>query len=180
MHTGDDGGGDDGGSNVDAPDDAVTKVYMDAAGCYAGLACAGAGVQLVNKAVCNGGCWVTCTSDLPFTDQTTPSKACKDWGGHLAPIRSAADEACVSNVLFPSQASWIGFEQASSTTLLGNWSWNSDGIAPAYTHWASGQPNDVDGTESNEEQCAMMSTIGTWQDVPCTGQALFRFSCRHD
>jgi hypothetical protein len=144
----------------------------------AGFGCPGGTSRME---ICNSGCWVACTSLAAFTDQAVVAQICTAWGGKLAPIRDAAEQACVQGQIFPSQASWIGFEQAPGQTVKDvGWSWNSDGIVPSYTNWSSGQPNDLDGTESGSEQCAFMTTGGTWQDVPCAGQQFFRFSCKHD
>ena len=177
----DDGGDGDSGSVQDAPSDA-DKVFMDAPECStAGFACNGASVHVVNKATCNNGCWVSCTSDLAVLMQTTAEQACKAWGGHLAPLRTFDDQVCVGAVLFPQQASWIGYTQAAGAPSVGaQWSWNGDGVTSAYVHWSPGQPNDADGNESGFEQCAMMTTNGEWQDVMCSGTQLYRYSCRHD
>lgn len=167
---------------VDAPTiDAVPDAPPDAYACTtAGLACPnGAAVKLT----CNGACWVKCTAAVAFPDEPTVAAACVAWGGKLAPLRTAADQGCVSQMVFPSQASWIGFEQAPGqiTPALG-WSWNSDGVPLTYTHWSSGQPDDGSAThtETGREQCAYMTTLGEWQDTPCTGNVFYRFSCVHD
>jgi hypothetical protein len=129
--------------------------------------------------MCNGACWVKCTQAVPVPSQYAASGACDGWGGKLAPIRDANDEACVSQMLFPSQASWTGFEQAlTATTPAGDWSWNGDGVTPTFLSWDSGQPNDFNGVENLQEQCAYMTTAGLWQDTDCFSSASYRFSCR--
>ncbi len=147
----------------------------------AGFVCPGTTTHTVVKQICNGGCWVSCNSDTPFTSETVVAKLCTDWGGRLAPIRTVEDQTCVHTMLFPSQASWIGFEQVAGQAFTNTgWSWNSDGIVPTYTNWSPGQPNDLDGLEDGTKQCAYMTTIGEWQDTVCTGTTMYRFSCRHD
>jgi hypothetical protein len=134
--------------------------------------------QLIQS--CNGACWVSCQSNDAIADEATAAMKCANWGGELAPLRDVNDQACVHQGLFDQQASWIGFVQDPLATMkAAGWSWNSDGQTPGFTQWAGGQPNDADGTESGQEQCAVMSTGGDWQDVPCTGQTYARFSCRH-
>ena len=141
-----------------------------------GLTCAGSVVAVM----CNGGCWAKCTSSVAIVNQAAAAGACATWGGELAPIRNQGDQDCVANTLFPQQAPWIGFEQSgTATTLTTGWTWNSDGIAPVYTHWGSGQPNDSNGNENDHaEQCAFMNTAGDWHDTSCGDGGLFRFSCR--
>ena len=176
-----DASGDDDGPMIDAAIDASVDAAPDAApdlgSCNTtALTCLGGTPVAVT---CNGGCWVKCQQGVPVANQATASAQCAAWGGKLAPIRVQADNDCVATTLFLGQASWIGFEQnATATTKTAGWTWNNDGIAEAYTNWSGGQPNDNDGTENGEEQCAYMPTVGTWQDIPCGDGGLFRFSCR--
>jgi hypothetical protein len=164
----------------DAPVDTGISQIADAYVCSTvGLVCPDQAVRI--KTECNGGCWVACQSNTAFTGEAQVAKLCTDWGGRLAPLRDANDQACVAQVVFPSQASWIGFTQADGqSTLTAGWSWDSDGIAPMYTHWDSGQPNDQNGSENGQEQCAYMTTSGGWQDTTCSDSQFYRFSCRHD
>jgi len=164
------------GSNIDAAVDAPADAKITNATCdTSGLTCAGTTVALM----CNGACWVKCTQTVAVPSQLAASGACNGWGGELAPIRDANDQACVSQMLFPSQASWTGFEQSiTSTTLSGGWSWNSDGVVPTFVNWDPGQPNDFNGVENGQEQCAYMTTSGGWQDTDCFSAASYRFSCR--
>ena len=128
---------------------------------------------------CNGGCWAYCQSTTGFPDEPTVAQYCRAWGGLLAPIRDAADEDCVSQMVFPNQASWIGFQQAPAQVApTVGWSWNSDGVVATYTQCGGGEPNDVDTVENDEQDCAAMNTAGNWYDWPCTGQAYYRYSCR--
>lgn len=165
------------GARTDGTTDGAIDASPDAQGCTtAGLTCTNGTAIAV---MCNGACWVKCTQATSLANQAVASNACTAWGGKLAPLRSQADNDCVAVTLFPSQSSWIGFEQDSSaTTKSGGWSWNGDGVTPTYTNWSSGQPNDLDGTEDGQEQCAYMPTTGTWQDTSCMDPNSFRFSCR--
>ncbi|HEX5059528.1 MAG TPA: C-type lectin domain-containing protein [Kofleriaceae bacterium] len=140
-----------------------------------GLICVGTTVAMN----CNGACWVGCTQTANVPNQDHAVTACTAWGGKLAPIRTQADQNCVEQI-FQGELNWIGFEQSSTaTSLTTGWTWNSDGLTPTYTHWAAGQPNDVNGNENDHaEQCAFMDDNGTWGDSQCGNAAYFRFSCR--
>jgi hypothetical protein len=176
-------GDDDAPVMDDAAIDAAPDAHPDAtvtASCSAtGLTCLNGSTSAVT---CNGACWVKCTYDATSGTPVTEPQAsalCSAWGGKLAPIRDANDQACVGTTLFSSQASWIGFEQSvNASSLTGGWSWNSDGVTPTYTHWdTNGQPDDNNGSENGQEQCAFMPTTGVWHDTDCFG-TLYRFSCR--
>jgi len=154
-------------ARIDAPPDAATCPSTL-------LACPGGTATML---VCNNACWASCTAQGA---EPTAAAACTAWGGRLAPLQTQADQDCVQLTVLPGHASWIGFEQAAgATTLTSGWSWNSDGITPSFTNWGGGQPNDLDGIEDGQEQCAYMSTpSGTWQDQGC-GLLFFNFSCRY-
>ena len=131
--------------------------------------------------MCNGACWVKCTQyGVAVPSQGAAALSCANWGGKLAPIRDQGDQDCVSQMLFPGQSHWIGFEQSGAAALLTEgWTWNSDGIVPTFTHWGAGQPNDANGNENDHaEQCATMNTAGDWHDTPCDDNNSYRFSCR--
>jgi len=171
-------------ADVDAPDSMMTMIDAammsdgpTAGVCNtAGLVCAGT----TYATMCNGACWVRCTSNVAIANQPAAVTACTTWGGKLAPIRNQADHDCVVQTLFPGYAHWIGFEQASiATSVSTGWSWNSDGVTPTYFHWGSGQPNDLDANETDHaEQCAFINTAGDWHDDLCSSNGLYRFSCR--
>jgi len=168
----------DGPHAGDAPTD-TTNVTIDAPPecSSSGLVCAG----VPSAVMCNGACWVKCTQiGVAVPNQGAAALSCASWGGKLAPIRDQGDQDCVAQMLFPGQSHWIGFEQSSTaTSLTAGWTWNSDGIAPTYTHWGAGQPNDTDGDETDHsEQCATMNTAGDWHDTPCDDNNSYRFSCR--
>ncbi|HUS31764.1 MAG TPA: C-type lectin domain-containing protein [Kofleriaceae bacterium] len=176
--------GDDDAPMIDAAIDARPDARPDATvtpTCSpTGLVCL---AGIASAMTCNGACWVKCTIDgtsgTPVTEATA-GQLCANWGGKLAPIRNAMDQACVATTLFPGQASWIGFEQApATTTVAGGWSWNGDNVTPTYTNWdtAGNQPDDQNGSENGQEQCAFMPTTGLWHDTDCFG-TLYRFSCR--
>lgn len=168
-----------GDGQVDAPDDVMPPPEVISP-CAAAAELRCTNPVTVKFDECNGACWAKCQSYNPIT-QSQADAACTEWGGKLAPIRDTADQHCVSNVIWPGDAHWIGFEQALTASETNtDWSWNGDLIPVTFDVWDNGQPDDNLGSEANhEEQCAMMNTQKFWHDVPCNGQ-LYRFSCRRN
>ena len=114
--------------------------------------------------VCNGRCITICED---VSSQGFARQQCMFWGGNSMTLRDAADTACALSLGAMSSA-WIGFEQISPASgPATNWVWGS-GAPTTYTNWAMQEPQDLDGTENNEEQCALMSTNGTWVDTACS------------
>jgi hypothetical protein len=160
---------------VDAAIDAGIDGRIDASVCSAaGLVCPGSTPIMFQ---CGGDCWAGCTNGTPVT-QPVAVAACKTWGGRLTPVYNATELSCVRAAIAPGSAMWLGLVQdPTATTPSAGWSWNGDGVGPPYLDWAPGQPNDGDGDEDGEEQCAYSSTQANWQDEPCA--SLFaRFACR--
>ena len=68
---------------------------------------------------------------------------------------------------------------ADQATAGAGWIQVDDNMPVQVFTWSGGQPNDTDGSENNEEQCAYASNpSGLWQDTPCTG-TYTRWICRH-
>ena len=84
---------------------------------------------------------------------------CTSLGYGLVSINDAQEEAFLHG--FMGTVGWsIGLN---SQKTPGVWVWR-DGTSPsAYTHWASGEPNNYYGSE----YCVYDSSAG-WADVPCT------------
>lgn len=76
------------------------------------------------------------------------------YGGHLATIRSAAENSWLVSAF--GGGVWIGLNDAA---VEGTWAWAS-GEAVPYTSWAPGEPNDY---ASNEDH-ATLYTNGEWND----------------
>lgn len=152
---------------IDAPPPDIDPTVCSTAG----LLCATPVVMIA----CSGGCWVGCRES---TTHAVAKQRCAGWSGKLGRVESAAEEMCV-NTSFTGTARWTGLEQmAGSLTRTENWSWAGDGAMLPYTNWAGGQPNDADGTENDEEQCAYMSNpSGLWHDTPCA-EPTGAFMCR--
>jgi hypothetical protein len=91
---------------------------------------------------------------------------CIAMGGRLAtPADSGANDAVHSII---TDVTYIGFKQLSgqSSTSAG-WQ-TSEGFTPIYFNWSSGEPNDMDGTEDDYQDCGRMWTSGYWDDVNCS------------
>ena len=110
---------------------------------------------------CNGRCFTHC-SEIVF--ETEAVSRCNAWGGTVAAVHSQADNDCVALVA-PTQ-SWIGYTQSGGALLAANWTW-LDGQVSAYTNWDVNEPQDADGIENGQEQCALINPGGTWVDTGC-------------
>lgn len=87
-------------------------------------------------------------------------------GGHLATIRSAAENQWLLSFLLTNstaQRTWIGFTDAASE---GSFVWTG-GSSVVYTNWYSGEPNN-NGNEDVAEMMCRVYTPGTWNDSPGT------------
>lgn len=92
---------------------------------------------------------------------------CQKTGGasDLAWFGSAKEEEQVRVALqaaSPWVEVWIGLNDLTSEDT---YVW-ADGSAPAYTHWASGEPNN--GSGLGEQDCGRMLSDGSWNDTVCT------------
>ena len=126
---------------------------------------------------CGTACWVGCTNGTPVTEPTARAN-CATWGGVLGSFGDSIEQDCVRAAIAPGSAMWIGLEQApNQATPRDGWGWIS-GDALSYIDWASGQPNDGDGSELDHlEQCAYSTTQVTWQDTTCS-DLFARYACK--
>ena len=85
---------------------------------------------------------------------------CQTWGGDLASIASAGENAAVDSIRSSSADGfcWIGLNDFDTE---GTFVW-SDGSGSSYRNWAVGQPNNF-----NDEDCAFVLPI-FWDDLPCS------------
>jgi hypothetical protein len=106
----------------------------------------------------DGGCYSIGAQALGWT---AASAACADWGGALARLDTADEETALLARLAAADA-WIGLNDvATEGTML----WEDGGAPDPYTHWATLQPDDFDGTED----CVELLADGRgWNDRPCT------------
>lgn len=90
---------------------------------------------------------------------TDARSECLDWGGDLASIESAEEDAFLTERLTISV--WIG---ANDREVEGTMRW-ADGGALSFANWGDGQPDDF----SAQEDCVEKRIIagGTWNDRPC-------------
>ena len=86
-------------------------------------------------------------------------------GGHLATIRSGAENAFVRTLLPPSTYYWIGGTQPVASCEPGcAWGWTT-GEPWVYTNWDDTEPNEYQG--ASEDQ-VMVVTSGKWWDAGLT------------
>ncbi|HVZ36516.1 MAG TPA: lectin-like protein, partial [Polyangiaceae bacterium] len=84
--------------------------------------------------------------------------ACTAWGGELAEIDSAAEDALLGTRM--TAPVWIG---ANDRVTEGTMVW-SNGSPLQYANWAMGQPDNYLGAED----CVVkLSPAGTWNDTSC-------------
>lgn len=122
-------------------------------------------------------CWVGCR-DGDVVSANEAAAFCTAWGGRLGRINSADEEVCVRTVL--NGAIILGLTQAPMQAAADQgWSWNGDGVTPTYLPWSNGQPDDNDGIEDGEAQCAFSNSNSVWDDMACDAPASARFTCRY-
>jgi len=150
----------DGPPLIDAPPFSCSAATLD---CPAGT------VTVFDGAVCFNAC-----SEL--VSQQTAEQRCVAWGGHLAALHSAADQTKVLGLV--SAPLWIGHIQKLPGGVVlpsTGWRW-LDGSTVDFEPWASGQPDDGNGSENDAEDCAAIVTT-TWADEPCSNK--HHFVCKH-
>ena len=105
-----------------------------------------------------GGCYLFGAQAVSWT---AASAACESWGGTLARLDTAEEEAALRTRVPPADT-WIGLNDVASE---GSMLWDGGGAPGLYTHWAAEQPDDFDGTED----CVELLADGRgWNDRPCT------------
>lgn len=139
-----------GDASHDAPDLACSPIT-----------CAGG----VTTKTCNGRCLSYCDE---VVSHDIAENRCIAWSGHLMAIHDGIDNACAMSMI-PSQYAWIGYGQLIGSAQPDvNWLW-LDGNQTPYTSWAvlSNEPQDFDGTENDQEDCAVSPMDGKWIDIGC-------------
>lgn len=113
--------------------------------------------------MCNGRCLAYCAESVKHAEAVS---RCQAWGGTALVIRDAPDLQCTL-ALQPAVMVWLGYEQSPAATQPDQgWSW-AGGSWPAPT-WDGPEPNDIDGVESGEENCAELYSNGRANDSVCT------------
>lgn len=84
---------------------------------------------------------------------------CAGNGGRLVELANVAENDFVRGEI--AVPVWVGLDDRA---VEGTWSWQSG--ASQWFNWAPLQPDN-----SNNEDCASLSPSGTWNDLPCAGQA---------
>ncbi len=112
-------------------------------------------------------CFAVCTG---MASDAATARAFKINTWHLAVLDDPA-KAAAARTVAGGTAVWIALVQATGQTApAAGWRWSRDGQAGAAlgtADWASGQPDDGDGTENGAEGCAAMTSAG-WTDDACT------------
>ena len=105
------------------------------------------------------GRYVFCTAPVIQPDAAS---ACQEWGAALAALETEAENIVAGRLTrrLSEKPMWIGLSDAEEE---GRWLW-SGGASPAYSGWASEEPNNWGG----EEDCAVQN----WTAVPldCSGR----------
>jgi hypothetical protein len=117
-------------------------------------------------------CFVLCRATT--ATYNTARSRCTSWGGDLASLATLEEDQCVRDVLtaeLPAGDAWIGYRQPSGGSPGAGWVW-LDGSSAGHTGWhPPDQPDDQNGSENAQEDCADME-IGwswDWNDDDCTG-----------
>ncbi|XP_066304554.1 lymphocyte antigen 75-like [Branchiostoma lanceolatum] len=90
---------------------------------------------------------------------------CKGRGAELVSLHSQAEIGLLQQMQLTSSV-WIGLYKNSDRAI--QW---TDGSPVDFTNWASGEPNDLDG--SGRENCIEMYADGRWNDISCFGRLGF-------
>jgi len=92
-------------------------------------------------------------------------KACRQWGGHLASIRTAAEQDQIKSIVHTKSPVWIG---ANDLLQEGKWMW-TDGTLLAYKNWHKNEPNNYGG----REDCGALWNGMKWNDWFCSSKAYY-------
>ncbi|KAI8521387.1 hypothetical protein Bbelb_011410 [Branchiostoma belcheri] len=90
---------------------------------------------------------------------------CKGRGAQLMSVHSQTEIGLFQQMQLTSSV-WIGLYKNSDRAI--QW---TDGSPVDFTNWASGEPNDLDG--SGRENCVEMYSDGRWNDISCFGRLGF-------
>jgi hypothetical protein len=92
-------------------------------------------------------------------------KACRTWGGHLASIRSSAEQDQIKSIVHTKSPVWIG---ANDLLQEGKWMW-TDGTLLSYKNWHKNEPNNYGG----REDCGALWNGMKWNDWFCSSKAYY-------
>ncbi|HKQ49065.1 MAG TPA: LamG-like jellyroll fold domain-containing protein [Phycisphaerae bacterium] len=96
-------------------------------------------------------------------------------GGHLATVRSAADNQWIVQTFDPLTAQTSVFIGFNDIEIEGTWRWSS-GEPAGYTNWLSGEPNN----SGNEDWAELLLSTGQWNDIPNSRFALLELPPSND
>ena len=97
------------------------------------------------------------------------STCAKDHAFHVD-IQTSAENTFVRS-LIPTGVHSIstGFKRDASSRFI----WDRTSSAGIFTDWRAGEPNNVHGREGCMVVQKVISTVGTWNDIPCTSKHPF-------
>jgi hypothetical protein len=140
-------GGDVGGAGGDT---GGTGGATGGTGGSGGSGCNGAG-EVLNAT--NSHCYLSVTAVSGWTAAQT---SCQLWGGELAALSSALENAWVMATFAPAVPTWIG---GNDLTTEGTFVWNN-GEPWGYTNW--------DDREPAADDCMEITSAGLWRTYSCT------------
>lgn len=154
--------------------DARTPMIDAAATTVDARPCAGGNAAMQEP---GGACFVL------FTAAKTRAAAeldCVALGGHLASVKTAAQNAIVTTLVSTTPAAFLG---GTDVVTEGVFQW-PDGTAATYTNWRTGEPNNGNGG-GYEEDCIVIQGLlaGVWDDRPCApppvGSGSYAYVCMY-
>jgi hypothetical protein len=148
---------DNGANNSDDPNVAATCTSMCVKRAACGSLSGSSGAQIDPA---SGHCYVAWPNQVTWA---SASRQCESHGGHLVTITSTAEDARVQTLAGAADR-WIGLRIDHGQPTRDHW---VDGEAVAYSHYASGEPNNG-GTSGNPEACGVFEVMrAAWDDRPC-------------
>ncbi len=170
-----------GGDDAPAIDAAVPDASPDAdpSTCsFPGFQCPGGVPLRVLPCGATGECWVGCVNGATQT-VAQATAFCAGLGMKLGLFDSAEDEACVRGAGI-NGAIMLGMQQLTGQQN-GDEGWIriADDTAVSHFDWGPGQPNDADGAEDGQEQCAFSNASALWHDDACATLSSARWICRY-
>jgi hypothetical protein len=107
------------------------------------------------------GCHLECENEETWF--VAHNECSQQIGGHLVILETLQENDCVALAMRADEA-WTGLVQDAAKWVDGGWRW-SDGTALSYVGWASGEPDDQDGTEDGAEDRAVLHALVGWIDL---------------
>lgn len=107
------------------------------------------------------GHWYAKTANFTWTQAEAVAQS---WGGHLASVESAQEDAWIYSTFGGSDNVWIGLHREPSGSATWVWADGSSLAPQGYTNWAPNQP-DHTWEDFVEINCAPYQPGGHWNDL---------------